>query len=137
MPTPTIPETDRAHHKTAVIVAIVVPVALLHFVTGSGYRGPYPEFVNGYLLDILLPAAFYFLLCVPKLRYPDSWVLRSLPLFAACSAIEISQYLGYQVFGCAFDPVDFAMYATGLAAAAVLDRLVFPRFLESWLPHSR
>ena len=65
--------SQRRSYKTFVVICIAVPVALLHFLTGPSYHGPFPEFVNGYLIDILLPFAFYFLLCqietIPILRH--------------------------------------------------------------------
>ena len=42
--------------KRAVIVAIALIVAALHFVTGKQYQGPFPVFVNGYLTTPGAPA---------------------------------------------------------------------------------
>ncbi len=39
------------------VVAVALAVGLLHFVTGPNYHGPFRVFVNGYLIDILLPLA--------------------------------------------------------------------------------
>lgn len=50
--------------KMVVVVSVMIPIALLHFVTDSNYKGSYPEFVNGHLLDILVPFGYYFLLCL-------------------------------------------------------------------------
>jgi hypothetical protein len=47
--------------STYIIVVISVIVALLHFVTGLDYAGPFKTFVNGYLIDILLPMNVYLL----------------------------------------------------------------------------
>lgn len=55
--------TTPTAKKKVLVVGIAVMVALLHFVTGPSYSGPYPVFVNGYLIDIVLPLATYFLLC--------------------------------------------------------------------------
>ena len=60
--------------KILLIVSISLAVGLLHFVTGETYPGPFQEFVNSYLIDILLPLSLYFLLCVPDL---DKSLLRT------------------------------------------------------------
>ena len=62
--------------KTVVIIAIMIPIALLHFVTGSHYSGPFPLFVNGYLIDILLPFGLYFLLCLNDNVILNSWIVK-------------------------------------------------------------
>ena len=120
--------------KKVVVVSIVIPVALLHFLTGSDYRGPYPVFVNGYLIDILLPLSFYFLLCLVELPLLRSWVVKSVLVFGAASSVEVAQFLGVPVFGRTYDPVDFVMYGAGVLLAAILDTAVFPRLFKFWAP---
>ena len=118
--------------KTVVIVAIMIPIALLHFLTGSDYRGPFPLFVNGYLLDILLPFGFYFLLCLNENFIVKSWLSKGLLVFVAAAAVEIAQYLGVPLFGRTFDPMDFGMYALGVLLAILCDTLLFPRLFGFW-----
>jgi hypothetical protein len=48
--------------KRLVITGFALIVAMLHFIKGENYQGPFPIFVNGYLIDILLPMALYLLL---------------------------------------------------------------------------
>lgn len=38
-----------------ITVVISLMVGALQFVTGEDYQGPFPLFVNGYMIDILLP----------------------------------------------------------------------------------
>jgi len=120
--------------RKMVIVSVVIPIALLHFFTGSNYRGPYPGFVNGYLLDILVPFAFYFLLCLSEFSLLKSWIVKSILVFGAGFSVEIAQFFGVPIFGRTFDPVDFIMYGIGVILAATLDTTVFPRIFESWTP---
>jgi len=120
--------------KKIVIVCIVVPIALLHFVTGNNYTGPWPELVNGYLLDILVPLAFYFLVTLNPLSASRSWKTRAALVFGAASAVEIAQLFGAPIFGRTFDPVDFIMYGVGVSAAVLLDLNVFPRIFAFWKP---
>ena len=126
----------RQRQKSRVAAGVAVPVGLLHFVTGPAYGGPYPEFVNGYLIDILLPFALSFLLCpqdvvVPFLR---PWFVKGLPVFALGLSVEIAQFYGVPVLGRTFDPWDIAMYGIGVLAAAFLDTAVLPRLLSFWRP---
>ncbi|MBN1148116.1 MAG: hypothetical protein JXA78_12730 [Anaerolineales bacterium] len=122
------------YRKMLVVFGIVIPVALLHFVTGPGYTGPFPAFVNGYLIDILLPLAVYFLLVFPELQFPvlQRWYVKSMLVFAIGAGVEIAQFFGVPIFGQTFDPVDFVMYATGALLAAVLDTAIFPRLFPFW-----
>jgi glycopeptide antibiotics resistance protein len=113
---------------------MVIPIALLHFFTGSNYRGPYPGFVNGYLLDILVPFAFYFLLCLSKFSLLRSWIVKSILVFGVGFAVEIAQFFGVPIFGRTFDPVDFIMYGMGVILAAIVDTTVLPRIVEFWTP---
>jgi glycopeptide antibiotics resistance protein len=128
--------TPQMIRKRVVIVSLVIPIALLHFATGKHYRGPYPGFVNGYLLDVLVPFAFYFLLCLNEFSLLRSWIVKSILVFGAGSSVEIAQFLGVPILGRTFDPVDFIMYGIGVILAAVLDTRVFPRIFEFWTPEA-
>jgi len=129
-------EKQQRTQKTALIVCIVVPVASLHFLTGDNYGGPYPEFVNCYLLDILLPLSFYFLLCLIQSSLLRSWIVRALLVFSAAACVEVAQFFGIPLLGRTFDPIDIVMYALGVGLAVILDTLVFPRILSFWGPES-
>ena len=48
--------------RKLLITIIALSVGALHFVTGEGYQGPFPVFVNGYLIDILLPMVLFLLM---------------------------------------------------------------------------
>jgi hypothetical protein len=122
--------------KKIVIVSVVIPIALLHFLTGSNYRGPYPGFVNGYLLDILLPLALYLLLCLSGFSLLRSWAVKGILVFGVGAVVEIAQFFGVPIFGRTFDPLDFVMYGTGVILAAILDTTVFPRVFRSWAPEA-
>jgi hypothetical protein len=128
--------TSRDRRKTVVVVCLVVPIALLHFFTGSAYRGPWPEFVNGYLLDILVPFAFYFLLVLPETPLLRLWPVKASLVFGAGACVEIAQYFGAPILGQTFDPLDFVMYGLGVVLAALLDTVVFPRVFGFWQPQS-
>ena len=53
-------------YRKVIVVCIAVLVGLLHFLTGPGYHGLFPTFVNGYMIDILLPFAMYLVLGVAE-----------------------------------------------------------------------
>ena len=124
--------TGRRRLRSVVAVTIAVPVGLLHFVTGSHYQGPYPVFVNGYMIDILLPFAAYFLLVPRKLAPLRSWLTKGLLVFGVGASVEIAQFFGIPILGRTFDPLDFVMYGLGVALAVACDVVVFPRVFPSW-----
>ena len=126
----------RSRKKSLVAVSVMIPVALLHFVTGSAYKGPYPEFVNGYLIDILLPFALFFLLCPQDAIFPflRPWFVKGLPVFAIGFSVEVAQFYGVPIFGRTFDPLDFVMYGIGVMLAAIIDTTALSRILEFWAP---
>lgn len=108
-----------------VAVAVCLLVAALHLVSGPGYRGPFPDFVTGYLIDLALPFALVLLFGVGAARIPalaSPWI-RALAVFLLGSAIETLQSFGVPLFGRTFDPVDLLMYALGASAAALFERL--------------
>ncbi len=114
--------------KKALIVLFNLFVGFLHLLTGENYTGPYPHFVNGYMIDILLPFAFYLLLTLIEAPFLKSWMLRFALIFGLATAVEISQAFGIPLFGQTFDPLDIAMYALGCILAALLDEVLLPRF---------
>ena len=129
--------THRIIRKKVVIVSIMILIGLIHFFTGSNYKGPYPGFVNGYLLDILVPFGFYFLLCLSKFPLLKSWIVKSILVFGVASFTEIAQFFGVPIFGQTFDPVDFVMFGMGVILAAILDIIVFPRIFDFWTPKTK
>lgn len=118
--------------KKAIIVGIQIFVASLHFLTGPSYSGPYPDFVNGYLLDILIPFAWFFLLCLVDLPILKRLVVRGLLVLFVASSVEIAQLFGVPIFGRTFDPLDFLAYGAGILMAAVLEFFVFEKFFDFW-----
>lgn len=118
--------------RAIVAVGINVPVGLLHLVTGPHYSGPFPDFVNGYLIDIMLPFAFYFLLCLYEHPLMQPWYVKSVLVFAVGFTVETAQYLGYDLFGSTFDPLDYLAYTAGVLLAAAFESLVLARRFHSW-----
>ena len=118
--------------KKLTITGIALAVGALHFITGENYQGPFPVFVNGYLIDILLPMTLYLLLSLF-----ESKLIRA-PLFRACSVfgfgcfVEASQYFGYPIFGSTFDPFDILAYASGVLLGILLDLVILPQLIPSW-----
>ena len=118
--------------KRSIVTFIALTAAAIHFLTGESYQGLCPVFVNGYLIDILLPMALYLLLSLF-----ESKLIRA-PLFRACTVfgfgcfVEASQYFGYPIFGSTFDPFDILAYAGGVLLGILLDLVIFPRLIPSW-----
>lgn len=118
--------------KRFVIVVIALIAGALHFVTGEQYRGPLPVFVNGYLIDILLPMVLFLLLSMVENRLIRSAIFRASAVFGFGCFVEVSQYFGYPIFGNVFDPLDILAYAGGVALGALLDLVIFPGFISNW-----
>jgi hypothetical protein len=118
--------------KRGGIVAIALLVAALHFVTGKQYQGPAPAFVNGYLIDIVLPMMLFLLLSLVPNKFIRSPIFRACAVFGFGCCVEASQYFGHPFFGSTFDPLDFLAYAGGVALGAILDLVLFPRLIPGW-----
>ena len=74
--------------RKIVVVLIAVAVGLLHFLTGPGYRGPVPGFVNGYMIDILLPFAMVLVLGIANQSVLRSGIARGGFVFAIGAVTE-------------------------------------------------
>ena len=118
--------------KKSIITIITLAVGLLHFVTGEGYRGPFPVFVNGYLIDILLPMTMYLLMGLMETKPIQYPIFRAAAVFLFGCVVETSQYFGRPFFGSTFDPLDILAYAGGAVLGVFLDLILFPRFVPSW-----
>lgn len=118
--------------KKLTIVSIALMVGALHFLTGKNYRGPLPIFVNGYLIDILLPMVLFLLLSLPENRFVRSTPFRACAVFGFGCIVEASQYLGYPLFGNTFDPMDILAYAVGVGLGVWLDLFLFPKLTPHW-----
>ena len=118
--------------KKIIITIIALAVGVLHFVTGEQYQGPFPVFVNGYLIDILLPMTLFLLMGLFQNKIIRSTLFRACAVFGFDCFVEASQYFGYPIFGSTFDLLDIFAYAGGVLLGALLDTFVFPRFFPRW-----
>lgn len=113
--------------RRVIVVVVAVIVGLLHFLTGPSYRGPFPTFVNGYMIDILLPFAMYLVMGVAKQRVVRSAVARGLIVFAVGATTETLQYFGVPLFGRTFDILDYLMFVIGIGLAVLFESFVLYR----------
>jgi len=118
--------------KKSIITGIALVVGALHFLTGENYQGPLPGFVNGYMIDILLPMALVLLLGLFQSPWTRSTLFRVCAVFGFGCLVEASQYLGHPIFGSTFDPLDIVAYAGGVLLGALLDQVLFPRLIPRW-----
>jgi hypothetical protein len=107
-----------------IIIIIGVFVAMLHGVTGPGYSGPFPAFVNGYLIDILLPFTMYLVLTVSKQTILRVTIFKAGFVFTIGCIVETCQYFGIPIFGKTFDYLDYFMYGLGICLGIVFEKLV-------------
>jgi len=120
-------------NKKLIITGIAMTVGALHFITGEDYRGPFPVFVNGYLIDILLPMTLFLLMCLFQNKVIRSTAFRACAIFGFGCLVEASQYFGYPIFGNTFDPFDILAYAGGILLGILLDLVIFPRLIPHWV----
>ena len=114
-------------NRKVIVVLIAVAVGLLHFLTGPRYRGPFPAFVNGYMIDILLPFAMYLVLGLARQTILRSGIARGVLVFAIGAVTETLQHFDVPIFGRTFDLLDYLMFGVGIGLAAVFERLVLSR----------
>jgi hypothetical protein len=119
--------------RKTIITFIALTVGALHFVTGKEYQGPFPNFVNGYLIDILLPMALFLLMGLPQNQVIRSAFFRACAVLGFGCFVEASQYFGWLIFGSTYDPLDILAYAGGVALGVLFDLVVFPRFFSRWM----
>jgi hypothetical protein len=113
--------------RKIIVVGVAVIVGLLHFVTGPRYAGPFPGFVNGYMIDILLPFAMYLVLGVSNQRILRSAMARGLFVFAVGATTETLQYFDVPLFGRTFDVLDYLMFGIGIGLAVLFETFVLCR----------
>ncbi len=110
-----------------VVVAIAVTVGLLHFPLGHGYDGPWPVFVTGYLIDILLPFAMFLVFGISNISFLQPKWARAAAIFAVGATSETLQYFDVPLFGRTFDPLDYLAFAIGLGLGTLFEILVVAR----------
>jgi hypothetical protein len=118
--------------KKTIITLIALAVGLLHFITGENYPGPFPMFVNGYLIDILLPMTLVLLLGLVPVQLVQAPLMRMRIVFLFGCIVETFQYMGFSFLGSTFDPLDILAYFAGAILGQVLDRVIFPRLFPRW-----
>ena len=123
-------------NRKIIVVFIAVVVSLLHFITGPKYNGPFPVFVNGYMIDILLPFAMYLVLGIAKQSILRSGIARGIFVFSIGAITETLQYFGVPIFGRTFDLLDYLMFGLGIGLAVIFERYVLSRIPGGLPPRS-
>lgn len=106
------------------ITGLSLCTAALHFITGTQYKGPFPEFVNSYLIDILLLMNLYLLL---QIGGRDHFTTRTTRIGAALFTfffgvlVELLQYYRVDFLGHTFDPLYILMYGAGVGTGIGID----------------
>jgi len=121
------------NRKKAFVIILSLSVAALHFIIGPNYRGPFKSFLSGYLIDILLPFALYFLFTL-NLNQRKQKIFVCISIFALATAIEYLQYRGIGILGSVFDPYDFLAYLLGVISAIVFDLTVLDKIVRKKQP---
>lgn len=119
-------------NKRTFVIALAIIVALLHFVIGPEYKGPFKSFLRGYFIDILLPFFLYFLFTL-NINQRTLKIAVGAGVFLFGAFIEYLQYRGVGIFGSTFDPYDFVAYFVGVGLAIVFDLIVWDKIISKKL----
>jgi hypothetical protein len=123
-------------NRNVIVIFIAVIVGMLHFLTGSKYCGPFPAFVNGYMIDILVPFAMFLVLGIAELPFLRSGIARGTFVFAIGAIVETLQYFGVPIFGRTFDLLDSLMYGIGIGLAVIFEKFILSGIPED-IPYSK
>jgi hypothetical protein len=132
-----VPASDNKPNRTrtAVVVTILLFIALIHFFrVGTYLRGSLFKLYYGYFSDIIVPFGMYFLLCLRDDRRGllRDWRIKAALVFGIAAFTEVMQAFNMPLLGRTFDPLDFVMFAAGVALAALADRILLTRLLSGW-----
>jgi hypothetical protein len=58
--------------------------------------------------------------------------LKASSLYALVMTAWFLQYFGFYALGTVYDPVDIAMYASGILLAVFFDQYIFPSLIPFW-----
>jgi hypothetical protein len=122
-------------NKRAVCLSINLLIALIHVMSPSrAFDEPFHQYYQGYFSDLVLPFGFYFLLCISEAKFEllRPWYAKALVTFGLAAGAEVLQGFGIHALGTTFDPLDFVMYAAGVAGAVALERYCFARVFSFW-----
>jgi hypothetical protein len=116
--------------KKVIVVGIELLIALIFFVGADWAGDSVHRFFHSYFAAIALPFGFYFLLILVEERQQvlRPWYGKALAVFVLAATSEILQSFGVYALARVFDPLDFAMYATGVLLAALIDTQVISRY---------
>jgi len=124
-------EKANAKLKRAAAAGILLLVVLAH-VLRIGRRLPdsLSRIYSSYFSDVAIPVATYFLLTLmkdPRFAFLQDWRRKALVVFGLASFAEILQAFHVPLLGRTFDPLDFAMYAIGVALAVLIEKVLLDR----------
>jgi hypothetical protein len=78
--------------KKFTITLIALFVGALPFVAGEEYQGPFPAFVNGYVIDVILLMTLFLLMSLFKNKTIRSALFRACSVFGFGCFVEATQY---------------------------------------------
>ena len=93
--------------------------------------GPLKNFLNGYLIDILLPLNLYLLLQIALrklITISQSRISGALFTFIIGLTAEMLQLNDIPVFGSTYDPLDIVMHGIGILLGILLDFTIIDNF---------
>jgi cell shape-determining protein MreD len=120
--------------KKFLIIGIEIVLGLMH-VVGIGRYSSERMFTlsASYFSDLALPFGFYFLLALneEKTAFLQKWWMKAGIVFLMAAFVEVGQYFGFYILGRTFDPIDIAVYASGVLLAVLVD-WIFSIVFKFW-----
>lgn len=121
-------------NKKQVVVIVVLFIAAMFIIGADRANATIRRLFHSYFADIAIPFCYYFLLVFveEKQSWLRHWYYKAIVVFGLCATSETLQYFGIYALATVFDPWDYVMYAAGVLAAALVDRVVFKRCFGFW-----
>jgi hypothetical protein len=120
--------------KKELVVIILLLTAGIFIIGADWANATIRRLFHSYFADIAIPFCYYFLLVLVEDKQPRlrPWYSKAILVFMLCATSETLQFFGIYALASVFDPFDYLMYATGVLAAAFVDRILFKRFFSFW-----
>jgi hypothetical protein len=120
--------------KKSLIILIALLTAGIFIIGADWANATIRRLFHSYFADIAIPFCYYFLLVLVEDKQPRlrPWYSKAILVFMLCAISETLQYFGIYALSSVFDPLDYAMYAAGVLAAALVDRVVFKNCFACW-----
>jgi len=123
--------TTRLYTGFFILLGISV---ILSFRIGDFFTGRFREFYFSYVANLLAPFGMYFVLCILEIPFARlrTWYAKTFLVVIVASMTEFMQAAGVPILGMTYDLVDLYMIIVGALTAALVEVVLFERWLPYW-----